>query len=107
MGLGVDFYYPNPIVKGSKGHDMNGNEIFTSIARNMAPDKLETLTRFHEAAKDSKWLPTEGRLDLLPFGFLDCRYNPETAQVEAQLNPMGMRVAEATEKLAKEATEAA
>ena len=80
-------------------------DIYTDIAKRMAPDKLETLARFRAAAKDFKWLPTNGDWNILPHGFLANRI--ENGEVVAQLNPMGMRVAMAAEKLAKEDTEAA
>jgi hypothetical protein len=91
-------------VEGREDTDMT-IDIFTDIAKRMEPDKLETLARFRAAAKTHTWLPTKGDWNILPHGFLANRI--QDGEVVAQLNPFGMRVAMAAEKLAKEAEEAA
>jgi hypothetical protein len=80
-------------------------DIYTDIAKRLNPEELETLMRFVEAAKAHEWLPTEGRLDLLPSGFLGCKL--QDGEVVAALSPFGGLVARAAVKLAKEETEAA
>ena len=77
------------------------NDIYTDIAKAMEPDKLETLERFRAAAKTYTWLPTKGDWNILPHGFLANRI--ENNEVVAQLNPFGMLVAMAAEKIAIEA----
>ena len=75
-------------------------KIYADIARRLSPEHLETLARFRAAAKDFEWLPTGGDINLLPSGFLGCQIGD--AGVIAQLNPFGMLVAMAAEKLAAE-----
>lgn len=76
------------------------DDIFTDIAKRMDSDKLESLARFRAAAKDHEAL-TAG-FNELPFGFLaGVGFNDDLRALYV-LTPLGMRVAMAAEKLAKE-----
>ena len=72
-------------------------DLFTDIARKLAPQNRETLARFRAAAKDHEKLPAP--LNVLPSGFLHCSI--EDGEVVGVLTPFGMRVALAAEALAQ------
>lgn len=74
--------------------------IFHEIAARLGSDELETLARFRAAAKEHEALPAE--INELPVGFLSAVGVDDDLRVLYVLNPFGMRVAMAAEKLAGE-----
>lgn len=72
-------------------------DVHTDIARQMNDSERATLARFSAATKANEKLPCG--LNTLPSGFLTC--SVEAGAVVASLNPFGMKVAAAAERLAE------